>query len=185
MTISLLNVWRWVKWPLIILAVAYVLLVIWRMTVLYAEEETELDVARIHQERLTWADVNTLPPAPDTAQNDKTLAGVDANNNGIRDDVEIEIYNKYKGDQKTIVAMLQYAKALQKEFTEVYNSPTLVAVIQEEDRGYSCIGEIKLGDFVDELVFNTEDRKRFQENLYEKYMTSYALPNENYCDIAI
>jgi hypothetical protein len=36
-----------------------------------------------------------LPPCPDPTENDKTLLGIDSNNNGVRDDVEIWIYNTY------------------------------------------------------------------------------------------
>ena len=33
-----------------------------------------------------------LPPKPDSKINDSTLLGVDSNNNGVRDDVEIKIF---------------------------------------------------------------------------------------------
>jgi hypothetical protein len=36
-----------------------------------------------------------LPPCPDPIENSKTLLGIDSNNNGVRDDVEIWIYNTY------------------------------------------------------------------------------------------
>ncbi|MDR1285949.1 MAG: hypothetical protein LBJ88_07090, partial [Campylobacteraceae bacterium] len=36
-----------------------------------------------------------LPPCPDPIKNDETLLGIDSNNNGVRDDVEIWIYNTY------------------------------------------------------------------------------------------
>ncbi|PHR54705.1 MAG: hypothetical protein COA44_12515 [Arcobacter sp.] len=35
---------------------------------------------------------HTLPPEPDEALNNSTLAGIDSNNNGVRDDVERKIY---------------------------------------------------------------------------------------------
>jgi hypothetical protein len=36
-----------------------------------------------------------LPPCPDPIKNDETLLGIDTNKNGVRDDVEIWIYNTY------------------------------------------------------------------------------------------
>jgi hypothetical protein len=36
-----------------------------------------------------------LPPCPDPVENAKTLLGIDVNNNGVRDDVEIWIYHTY------------------------------------------------------------------------------------------
>ena len=38
---------------------------------------------------------HTLPPEPDPVENDATLGGVDSNNNGVRDDVERNIYATY------------------------------------------------------------------------------------------
>src|SRR3989344_2840169 len=88
---------RWVRWPLAVLIVAYVGLVIYRTHYFINQDKIEADVAAIHANKLTRDDVfGPLPPAPDTVENDKTLAGIDANQNGIRDDLEIAIYQKYK-----------------------------------------------------------------------------------------
>ena len=188
---SLHAIWRWVKWPLIVLAVlalVFAVLVIWRWNVLEGDKQTTVDVERIHATKLVWNDINgALPPEPDSVQNNATLVGVDSNDNGIRDDVERAIYLQYKDNQRAVVAMLQYAKELQMEFTEVHNSETLVAVLQEEDRGTLCIGDdddrIKM---VSDLVFNTEKRLQFFKTILQKYMTSYSLPNpEDVCDISI
>ena len=186
---SLRAGWRWVKWPLIVLAVlalVFAVLVVWRWNVLEGDKQTTVDVERIHATKLVWNDINgALPPEPDSVENNATLVGVDSNNNGIRDDVERAIYLQYKDNQRAVVAMLQYAKELQMEFTDVYNSETLVAVIQEEGRGSLCVFLLnnKLGDTVDELVFNTTQRKQYQEDIFRKYMTSYSLFNTGECDI--
>lgn len=39
---------------------------------------------------------HVLPPMPNKTLNDATLLGIDSNNNGVRDDVEIWIYETYK-----------------------------------------------------------------------------------------
>ncbi len=45
---------------------------------------------------ITWTvNGHTLPPEPDPAVNNATLLGIDSNNNGVRDDVERWIYEKY------------------------------------------------------------------------------------------
>ncbi len=122
------QVWRFVRWPLAILAVGYVALVIWRVQVLTQEEETAKAVAAIHANRLTHEQVfGPLPVEPDKTENDATLAGVDIDQDGIRDDVQRAIYYKYQSSAKVAAAAYQYAKAIQMEFTHVYNSPTLVA----------------------------------------------------------
>ncbi len=180
-------VWRWVRWPLYIAAglfVVFVALLFWRIQVLEGDKQTVVDVARIHAYKLTWSDINgDLPPEPDATANNATLVGVDSNSNGIRDDVERAIYLKYKDNKRVAIAMLQYAKELQMEFTDVYNSETLVAVIQEEGRGSLCILNNKIVDSIDEMVINTEQRKKYQEDIFRKYMTSYSLPSTGECDI--
>lgn len=181
------RVWHWLKWPLLVLvalALVFVVLVVWRAQVLDGEDKTKADVERIHANKLVWSDINgELPLEPDPKENNATLAGVDSNVNGIRDDVERAIYLKYKDSKVVAVRMLQYAKELQMEFTEVHNSETLVAVIQEEGRGSVCILDTKKTDEVENLTFNTQVRKDARESFFRKYMTSYSLPNENFCDI--
>jgi len=54
----------------------------------------------------------TLPPMPDKALNDSTLLGIDSNNNGVRDDVEIWIYTTYEKPIERAVFM-QSARAYQ------------------------------------------------------------------------
>ncbi|WP_373033122.1 Ig-like domain-containing protein [Sulfurovum sp.] len=58
-----------------------------------------------------------LPPEPDPVVNDSTLLGIDANGNGVRDDVERHIIIRFSKEvefpkTKTAIA-LQYAKAYQ------------------------------------------------------------------------
>lgn len=56
---------------------------------------------------------HTLPPEPDPAINNSTLLGIDSNNNGVRDDVEIYIYKRFSKEAefpKTMTAIaMQYA----------------------------------------------------------------------------
>ena len=160
-------------------------MVIYRIPVALDKQKTPGIVAQIHATRLTLADVEgkSLPPVPDQAENDATVVGIDKNNNGIRDDVELAIFKKYPTDKKTRAAALQYALELQMEFTQVINSPTLVAVIQEEGRGGICVLDNKKTNEIKDLTFNTQIRKDTREDLFRKYMTSYSLPNENFCDI--
>jgi hypothetical protein len=56
----------------------------------------------------------TLPPKPPKTQNDATLLGIDTNNNSIRDDVEIYIYNRFQGYTNSKVEReiaMQFARA--------------------------------------------------------------------------
>src|SRR3989344_4218513 len=182
---SLNRLWRWVRWPLAVLVVAYAVLVVYRTGYLFEKDRVDADVAGIHAQRLVLADVEGahLPPDPSVQENNATVAGVDVNQNGIRDDVERAIFKKYPTDKKSRAAALQYAKALQMEFTQVYNSETLVAVIQEEDRGFICLGEDRKREEIKDLVFDTEVRRNWRENIREQYGKSYKLSNIQECDI--
>ena len=180
----LYTAWRYARWPLAVLVLAFVVLVAWRLKLLYELDNTNAAVAAIHANRLTQEDVfGALPPEPNKAENDATLAGIDTNQNGIRDDVERAIYFKYQESAQHAAPAFQYAKALQMEFTHVYNSPTLVAVMQEEDRASLCMLDLKKDEEIEKLVFNTDIRRQRQEEIYKKYMTSYTLPNKDGCDL--
>ena len=165
------------------LAVGFVVLVAWRLKLLYEQDDTNAAVAKIHANRLTRDDVfGPLPPEPDKAANDATLAGIDSNENGIRDDVERAIYFKYQDSAKKAAPAYQYAKALQMEFTDVYNSGTLVAVLQEESRASLCLSDREKKREISDLVFNTQERNDWGETIREKYMVSYSLPKDG-CDL--
>jgi len=180
------SVWAWVRWGFVGILALFVIAAVYfvyqgRNVVL-----TQRAVAKIHATRLTHEDVyGPLPAAPDQAANNATLVGVDANQNGIRDDVEIAIYNAHKDSATTTAAMLQYAKELQLEFTDVFNSPTLVAVMQEESRGSLCISDLTQKQEVRTLVFNTQARSSYSEDIRSKYMIGYELSNVTACDISV
>ena len=66
-----------------------------------------------------------LPPEPDPVINNSTLLGIDNNNNGVRDDVELYVIKRFAKDPefpktKTALAM-QYAWSAQK----ILENPTI------------------------------------------------------------
>ena len=185
------------KWGGIILLVLYIALVIYRGFVLRAEEKTESQVAKIHATKLALVDVmgENLPPVP--SDPDSSVAGVDANKNGIRDDVELAIFAEYPNSARTRAVLLQYALALQMEVMQpIVNEGTVGAVAEQTSRGYLCIGKIlsrenmqkytetsdTLRNFVEKRYLDTDARKKEQEKFY-MHLTSGDVPNENLCDI--
>lgn len=184
-------------WFFIVVFTAFVILVIVRMFHFYNLKKTVAEVEKIHNTKLTVDDVmgKNLPPDPGAEAN-KTVAGVDANKNGIRDDVELAIFKEYPNSAKTRAVLLQYALALQMEVVQtVVNRETVIATVQEEDRAYLCIGEILsrnnmdkyvadgdlLRSFVKNKQFNTEERKKSRTDFYEKIGSYNSLPR--ICDI--
>ena len=198
---------KWWFWVLATPLVLFIALVIYRIPFVIEKDKTAQAVAQIHAQKLTINDVNGehLPPPPDPAQADATIEGIDANANGIRDDVELAIFKKYPDSARIRAAELQYAKGLQLQFTKVFSTGTFVAAIQEDGRGYSCILETepdhypdfskeladqnkRIDDRLDEvenLVMNTNERKSMYENNYDKYMTSFATLQEQNCDLDV
>ena len=183
---ALSKIWHLARWPLFVLVVGFIVLVAWRLTLLYEADDTNAAVAAIHANRLTQDDVfGDLPQEPNKTENDATLAGIDANQNGIRDDVERAIYFKYQASAKEAAPAFQYTKALQMEFTHVYNSATLVAVIQEQGRASLCLSDIDRKEEIRKWFYNTEARIEARDEILEKYMTSYTLLNTEECDVSL
>ncbi|WP_373033125.1 Ig-like domain-containing protein [Sulfurovum sp.] len=135
-----------------------------------------------------------LPPEPDPTINDSTLLGIDANENGVRDDVEIWILNKYRDKHPIHIDIaMQAARAYKK----VLETPERAREIHDEvrkarhcefyykyDAKYFNEPLLVENDFDTKylrkkIYFNTEERK----NAYTQYDTllsgdSYALPKK-------
>ena len=193
------------KWVVIVLVLGYVLLVIGRVFVLNNADKTAAAVARIHATKLTLDDVmgKSLPAAfaPASASQayyDATVAGVDANKNGIRDDVELAIFKEYPVSAKTRAVLLQYALALQMEMTQsLVNAETVTAVAEEKSRASMCIGDIitrddlkkfitvtnGLVDFATKTQINNKTRDEVEKTFY-KSLGSYS-SLEGTCDIEL
>ncbi|TSC78091.1 MAG: lipoprotein [Parcubacteria group bacterium Gr01-1014_24] len=182
------------KWTGIVLVSLFILAEIIRLPFRLEEEKTKEQVAKIHATKLQFSDVlgENLPPDPG-ADADKTVPGIDANNNGIRDDVELAIFKEYPNSAKTRAVLLQYALALQMEFIQpIVNKETVTEVIREEDRASSCVSDtlvprkspessrsdtdmekIKVFiNFIKKLQINTKARDQAQADFY-KNLSSY------------
>jgi len=191
------------KWGGLAILVGYVALVIYRGFVLNGQDKTNAQVAKIHNTKLTLNDVfgKNLPPPP--ANPDATIAGVDANRNGVRDDVELAIFKEYPNSARTRAVLLQYALALQMEMIQtVVNTGTVNAVIGEDSRAGTCIADtlvprkspessraysdIEKIDaytrFVDGKQFNTVERKAAKDEFYN-HLGSYSNSSNLLCDI--
>ncbi|MDO8620037.1 MAG: hypothetical protein Q7R64_01660, partial [bacterium] len=153
-------------------------------------------VAKIHATKLSLDDVmgKNLPPAPSNP--DATVQGVDANQNGIRDDVELAIFREYPVSAKTRAVLLQYALALQMQMTlPDVNKETFTATVEDKSKALNCIWSItsrldrqkfveitdKNEEFVTSRQFNTAKREDYRKNLYEN-LGSYSASHEG-CDV--
>jgi hypothetical protein len=170
------------------------------LRVLYVSKNTPEQVAKIHATKLTMDDVMgvNLPSDPG-AEADKTVAGIDANKNGIRDDVELAIFKEYPNSAKTRAVLLQYALVLQMQMTlPIVNKETATASVEDnESRAEVCLWALssrsdldkfsadleKYRNFIEKLQVNTEKRKNYVHDFY-KYVGSYSMSNKG-CDIDV
>ncbi len=166
----------------------------------FDKQKTDEQVVKIHATKLTLDDVmgKNLPPDPG-AEADKTIAGIDANKNGIRDDVELAIFKQYPDSAKTRAVLLQYALALQMEVTQpIVNEGTVGEVANKEDRAIFCIanliapeGEGRVLTVMQKYVaplskeqFNTETRTISHKKFYS-YLKSGRIDDSISCDIEL
>jgi len=192
------------KWAGIVLIVLFVVAELIRWPFRVREEKTAELVVKIHNTKLTLDDVmgKNLPLDPG-AEADKTIAGIDANTNGIRDDVELAIFEAYPNSAKTRAVLLQYALAMQMIFTQpIENKKTTAEVVREESRSYACVGdglvprkspessrsddEISIIDsfinFIESKQLNTQERIEYRKNFFEK-IGSFSESTNSICDI--
>jgi len=110
----------------------------------------------------------TLPPEPDPDFNNATLAGIDSNNNGIRDDVERAIYKKYdkklhavflmniaKFYQRTLVESTENAKIIQKDSTKTIDCRIYLRSL---DPSFKYVTFNKEDRYVKDLTLNNTHR---------------------------
>ncbi len=186
------------KWVGIVVGGAFIILVIVRVFHFINLDKTNAQVAKIHATKLTLDDVmgKNLPPDPGI-EADKTVQGIDANQNGIRDDVELAVFKEYPNSAKTRAVLLQYALALQMDTVQpIVNKGTVTEVVTEQSRAYACVGKIlsrenmeiyiKNGDelrlFIKTRQLNTDTRKIARNNFVEK-VGSYSESTNEVCDI--
>jgi len=188
------KIWRFVRIPLAVVVVLLVGLTIYRFPYALEQRRAEEVVEFIRAQKITLNDVNgvNLPLAPDPAEVDATVEGVDANKNWIRDDVELAIFERYPNDARIRAAMLQYAMGLQLELTQVFNSETWVVAIQQTSRGYGCVynnaGDnpiiftMQKTEEIEKLVLNTDQRNSQYEKI-EKFQRSFSILPGQDCDV--
>lgn len=186
--------WRMVRWTVLSIALAYGAIVIYAYP---HDHQAHLDtaaVAKIEAQKITMGDVDgeVLPPAPDPSVANATVAGIDANDNGIRDDVELAIFSEYPTSSATSTAVraaeLQYALDLQMQLTEVSDTATWIAAEVQANRGFACIYDASNGKYesfeneVEELFLNTQIRTDKYHSI-QQFGASYKLSSDPDCDV--
>jgi hypothetical protein len=112
----------------------------------------------------------TLPPMPDATANSATIAGIDSNNNGVRDDVEIYIYTNYSTPEEQKV-LIQYAKVKQNLIIDSYDQNKTIYDMNQLMKYTTCYFTIKNNDAV---KISTETKQIMAQilNTKERYLAS-------------
>lgn len=156
----------------------------------------EAEIGTIHLAQRD-ADGTNLPPIPDTILNNSTVAGIDANANHIRDDVELAMFEKYpiigavpatkETDTNFALraASLQYAQAMQVMLTLVDNKQKMSVAAESYGAAYGCLNlQDDLVRGYDALyILNTEERRAHLSLIYERYGGSSGTRAGQDCDI--
>lgn len=197
------KIFCFVKWFLVVFIALFVVALILRSVQLSKIEKTNKQVEVIHSTKITMEDVmgTNLPPDPGEAGN-RTVIGIDSNGNGIRDDVEVAIFREYPNSAKTRAALLQYAVVGQMILSQPFVNTTIATeVIREHGRADTCLADALVPratpesfrdyediekidtyeKFVNDLQFNTQQRKDTEASFYEQVRSFSDL--EDYCDI--
>ena len=163
------KVFKIIIWAVVVLFFVLGALGFWHKAYI---KKTQEAVNRINNRTINLEDVlgKNLPPKPDQQLSDFTVAGFDVNDNGIRDDVELAIFEKYPNSAKIRAAMLQYAQALQLEFNEVFNIITLDQVSRQVMSSLLCVSKFNKIIEIEKMVFNTYSRDNNWTNLKKKYL---------------
>lgn len=98
----------------------------------------------------------------------KTLLGIDADNDGVRDDVQVWIDNKFFGNDNLRKSFRQIARSIQKEFSLLKENKSTIAATHEKLNSYKCLisflGDTKpkakkeIYDSIDPIIYNTKTR---------------------------
>lgn len=203
---KLAKIWKVYRYFYIFFIVLYLAFFSLGIARLADKQKTQKAIDFINSRRITLDDVmgKNLPPKPDQQLNDSTIAGIDANNNYIRDDVELAIFQKYPDNAKIRAAMLQYAQALQLELTRTSSGVSILLILIKKTNASNCIDDAientKDGDSEEEYIQNIttnikirierlsnigEEYKKDGDKLYMSLVAYVMSPDQKRCDIEV
>lgn len=111
------------------------------------------------------AEKTTHVQMPDSSLNKSTLAGIDTDQNGIRDDIQIWINKKFAQNPNLKNGMQQMASALQTQILSSSNKELSIMSTYNYLRSMKCVGSlvsldenIRLKNSLKERTLNTKDR---------------------------
>jgi len=130
---------------------------------------TFLLTSSVYAEENSNAIFTNLPPAPGAAGK-ATLAGIDSDNDGVRDDVQRWIVMTYPNSQKTRAALTQMAKAMQVILLNATDAVNARKYSLEEGRASDCLTHVR-GQV---LGLDNSDDYDIENEIQALYLNTYA-----------
>lgn len=204
-SLSIILKWTFISVSTIII-VLFFIFIFTRFFHYKKEERTRGQISLIHSAKISLADVmgSNLPPYPENPN--ASIVGVDVNLNGIRDDVELAIFQKYPESARARAGLLQYAQTQQMMLSQPFiNEEIATEIAKEDSRADKCLADIvapredsesfrtysdliKIEEyisFVEDLHFNTNERKKAKEDFFGLVRSFSDLEQKGKCDIDI
>ncbi len=128
-----------------------------------------------------------LPPEPDPILNDTTIHGIDANKNGVRDDIEIYLYKNVTQDWNLFNAYLQKFKNNHEILKNLSHLEKFYSLTEKQaSNATSCIlifdPRATFGAYaMSRLFYNTKARQSIGAEVSKK-MRSHELTYDNQND---
>lgn len=104
-------------------------------------------------------------PAPNEKENNKTIGGIDSNNDLIRDDVERWINEEFNSRPKVLMAVKQLARSRQVDLLSVGNKDQSILASRKLLDSLGCLGSIvelnekaKISSKIKSSYLNTQER---------------------------
>jgi uncharacterized protein YdbL (DUF1318 family) len=120
----------------------------------------------------------TLPPMPNPIQNDETLLGVDTNTNGIRDDVEIYIYNRFQGYTNSKVE-----REIAKQYGKVAQQTLISPETAYEDNKYELMNRAISCEYYYYRTYLKTDIRNVSYEEFSDYVGKHEVFNAEFQDV--
>ncbi len=140
---------------------------------LYVKVKTKKDKDKEHQYSSAYIDFarfvvepkKSEVPMPDPVQNNATVGGIDSDNDGIRDDVQIWINETYKNQPQTKLSVKQMAGAFQDRLLKISDRDLSILATRKFLDSMTCVEmvvgfdeETPIREKLKDLYLNTKDR---------------------------
>ena len=99
-------------------------------------------------------EIDVLPPMPDEVENNSTIAGIDSDGDGVRDDVERYIASLPELDNIQKVELIKFVKVLQKSMIDANNKEVSIINTRNQFNQSYCLKSIIQEETVKDLEVN-------------------------------